>query len=46
MDNQAKIANCKICTLAQKMKDCPKCAFNIGLQNVTAVTKSPKSPNK
>jgi hypothetical protein len=25
------IANCRICTLAQVMRDCPKCLFNIGL---------------
>lgn len=38
------IANCKVCTLATAMKDCPRCLFNIGLlhriaesMNVTAV---------
>lgn len=31
MDNKAKIANCKICTLAAVMKDCKNCPFNIGL---------------
>lgn len=25
------IANCLICTLAEKMKDCPKCLFRGGL---------------
>jgi hypothetical protein len=25
------IATCKICLLAQNMKDCPSCNFNIGL---------------
>jgi len=25
------IANCKICTLAEAMKDCPLCLFRIGL---------------
>ena len=25
------IATCKICLLAQAMKDCPGCRFNIGL---------------
>ena len=26
------IANCKACMLAEAMKDCPLCLFNIGLQ--------------
>lgn len=25
------IANCKICTLAEAMKDCPLCQFRVGL---------------
>ena len=25
------IANCKCCLLAQTMKDCPLCRFNLGL---------------
>ena len=31
MDNDAKIANCLICTLAPIMKDCKHCEFNVGL---------------
>jgi hypothetical protein len=35
MNDQEKlemyIANCKCCMLAQAMKVCPKCRFNIGL---------------
>jgi RNA polymerase subunit RPABC4/transcription elongation factor Spt4 len=25
------IANCRICTIATNMKDCPNCLFNVGL---------------
>lgn len=31
MDDLSKISNCKICLLAQAMKDCKACQFNIGL---------------
>ena len=28
---ESHIAMCKCCLLAQTMKDCPRCLFNIGL---------------
>ena len=31
LDDDTKIALCKACTLAEVMKDCKVCAFNIGL---------------
>jgi hypothetical protein len=31
MDESAKIATCLICTLAQCIRKCDECAFNIGL---------------
>lgn len=31
-----KIANCAVCTLAEKMKDCNNCAFKCGLQFKTS----------
>jgi hypothetical protein len=35
------IANCRICTLAQVMRDCPKCLFNIGLTRVIKAQSGP-----
>lgn len=36
MSNEEKlamyIANCQCCLLAEKMKNCPLCRFNIGLE--------------
>lgn len=31
LPDEMRIANCAICTLADSMKDCKRCQFNIGL---------------
>lgn len=38
---QMRISQCKICLLAEKMKVCPLCNFNVGL-----VVKFQQSENK
>ena len=35
---ESHIAMCKCCLLAQAMKDCPVCLFNIGLAQQTEQT--------
>jgi hypothetical protein len=35
---EAYIANCKCCLLAQAMKECPLCRFNIGLATQVTLT--------
>jgi hypothetical protein len=47
---EAYIANCKCCMLAQAMKNCPICLFNIGLADKVeldgAVTATNVTENK
>lgn len=38
---EAYIANCKCCMLAQAMKTCPLCRFNIGLVEEPVKTEKP-----
>jgi hypothetical protein len=42
----AYIAMCKCCLLAQAMKDCPACRFNIGLAVRMQLVDSIRLPNQ
>lgn len=42
---EASIAICKCCLLAQAMKECPLCRFNIGLAEQITLPDSISLPN-